>query len=63
MNHVRSTVRKHEMDFIRKERRFVPGKIRPLEIPQEYVDGSGVIASGNVNQSRGDLSTIGAIVF
>ena len=51
------------MDFIRKERRFVPGKIRPLEIPQEYVDGSGVIASGNVNQSRGDLSTIGAIVF
>ena len=59
MDHVRSTVRKHELHFVRKERRFVPGKIRPLEIPQEYVDGSGIISSGNVSPSRGDLSTFG----
>lgn len=34
------------------------GKVRPLEVPQEYIEGSGIIQTANVSPSR-QYSTVG----
>jgi len=43
MDHVKATVRQHEIHYIKTERRPIQGKVRPLEVPQEYIEGSGII--------------------
>ena len=61
MDHVKATVRQHEMHYIKTDRMPAQGKVRPLGVPQEYIEGSGIINTSCVNSvspSR-QYSTVG----